>query len=123
MRKLLAVMLIGVFALGLCEAKKSHTCSDVQEDVVCPMVGGYTKYRAVEDSEKELLKTALKDSKDYKGMKVIPLKVATQVVAGTNYSFICTAKKSRKSSVIEVVVYQDLQGNLSASAPVDVPQE
>ena len=123
MRKLMAMLLIGVFSFGLCVAKNTQVCSESEEDVACPLVGGYTKYRAVEDSEKKLLKTALKGNKDYKGMKVTPLKVATQVVAGTNYSFICSAKKGKKTSVIEVVVYQDLQGNLSASAPVDVPKK
>lgn len=66
------------------------------------MTGAYTDHRSLEPSEKELFEAA------YKGdIKLTPLKVATQVVAGTNYSFIC---KDSDNNIFEVVIFEPLPG-------------
>ena len=64
------------------------------------MVGAYTNYRDVTQEEKALFNDT------YKGeVRLTPLKVMTQVVAGTNYRFLC---KDEKDSHYEVVIFRAL---------------
>lgn len=53
-------------------------------------VGGYSKTRRISDSEKELFTTL---TASIEGVEYRPMNVATQVVAGTNYRFLCKARE------------------------------
>lgn len=53
------------------------------------LVGGYSKYRAVTAEDLEIFIEAIKD---YKGVTFQPMLVATQIVAGINYRFVCNAE-------------------------------
>jgi hypothetical protein len=52
-------------------------------------LGGYVLHQEVGEKEIEIFKAALKG---WVGVDYNPLAVASQVVAGTNYLFICTGK-------------------------------
>lgn len=64
------------------------------------MCGAYAEYHALTDEDARVFGTAYKY-----GAKLTPRSVATQVVAGTNYKYICT---DASASAVEVVVFQPL---------------
>ena len=74
------------------------------------IVGGYSKPRTLSKEEKALFEEAVKG---LEGVEYKPLNVATQVVAGTNYRFICrgreTARKGKRFDAV-IVVYKPLPG-------------
>lgn len=66
------------------------------------MAGGYTQQRNLTKQEKQLFKNTYNGrGKD----KLTPISVATQVVNGTNYKFIC---KDKRGKIVTVVIYQSL---------------
>ncbi len=74
------------------------------------IVGGYTDQRRPSAEERELFETvtAQIDDIEYK-----PVSVATQVVAGTNYRFLCKARENRKRGKrfdAVIVIYKPLPG-------------
>ena len=74
------------------------------------IVGGYSKPRKLTKDEKALFEEAVQG---LEGVEYKPLNVATQVVAGTNYRFICrgreTARKGKRFDAV-IVVYKPLPG-------------
>lgn len=74
------------------------------------IVGGYSKQRPPTKEEKALFEEAVKG---LEGVEYKPLSVATQVVAGTNYRFLCrgreTARKGKRFDAV-IVVYKPLPG-------------
>ena len=76
------------------------------------MAGGYTQQRNLTKQDKQLFKNI------YKGKdKLTPISVATQVVNGTNYKFICKDKHGKK---VTVVIYQSLPYQGSKSKIVSI---
>ena len=76
------------------------------------MAGGYTQQRNLTKQDKQLFKNT------YKGKdKLTPISVATQVVNGTNYKFICKDKHGKK---VTVVIYQSLPHQGSKSKVVSI---
>ena len=78
-----------------------------QKTVLC---GGYTQQRPLSDAERALFRQV---TDSLAGVSYTPESVATQVVAGTNYRFVCTAKAATPDLATykaEVVVYQPLPG-------------
>jgi len=64
------------------------------------MVGAYDDGRTPTKDEIELFKDT------YKGnIELTPITVSTQVVAGTNYKFVC---KDKSGSIYQVIIYQKL---------------
>lgn len=51
-------------------------------------LGGYTAFRKIEEKENALFAKTL----NLLGVEYTPLAVATQLVSGTNYRFLCEAK-------------------------------
>lgn len=51
-------------------------------------LGEYTAFRKIEEKEKDLFRTVM----NLQGVNYNVLAVATQVVSGTNYRFLCEAK-------------------------------
>ena len=60
------------------------------------MDGGFTAFRAVDSEETQLLETVIGQ---LVGAAHKPLAVATQVVNGTNYAFLCESKVIRPDAV------------------------
>ena len=70
----------------------------------------YTGQRPLEASDRELFRRA---TTGMTGVSYTPESVATQVVAGTNYRFICTAKTTTpglETYEAEIIVFQPLPG-------------
>jgi len=83
------------------------------EDPLEP-VGGWTEYavgRIPSVTEKTAFENAVKDT-DYADYTLIST-LGTQVVAGTNYKFLCKAPDGTK---VVMVVYLDLQNNSSVTS-------
>ncbi len=92
--------------LGACgdDGVRSEKSGDTE------IVGGYSKPRKLTKDEKALFEEAVQG---LEGVEYKPLNVATQVVAGTNYRFICrgreTARKGKRFDAV-IVVYKPLPG-------------
>lgn len=75
-----------------------------------PLCGGYTGQRALTDDERQLFEDV---TRELDGVGYVPESVATQVVAGINYRFICTAKtvtRRPETYQAEITVYKPLPG-------------
>lgn len=73
------------------------------------ILGGYTAFRTMKEEEKTLFTKTM----NLKGVNYTPLAVATQVVSGINYKFLCEAKVVIPEAVpynTLVTVYAPLQG-------------
>lgn len=74
------------------------------------LCGGYTEQRALTDDERQLFEEV---TRGLDGIDYTPESVATQVVAGINYRFICTAKTltpKPETYQTEITVYKPLPG-------------
>lgn len=76
--------------------------------------GGYTQQRNLTKQNKQLFKNTY-NGKDKD--KLTPISVATQVVNGTNYKFICKDKHGKK---VTVIIYQSLPHMGSKSKVVSI---
>ena len=104
---------VGLFIIGLCvllvgckENKKEETKEDTK-------VGGWTlnkdtKAVAIPEEAEKAFKDAIKD---YKDMTLDPMVLlATQVVSGKNYMFLCKGTKDNTTDYRVSIVYKDLNG-------------
>lgn len=97
----------------LCLSLSLAACGDggagVKDDGT-EIAGGYSKPRPLTEDEKALFEAAVKG---LEGVAYKPMNVATQVVAGTNYRFLCrgreTARKGKRFDAV-IVVYKPLPG-------------
>lgn len=72
------------------------------------LMGGFTDQRALTAEDSVVFATA---TKDYAYLKLAPLSVATQVVAGTNYLFVCTTSGfNRPPTETMVKIFKPLPG-------------
>jgi hypothetical protein len=73
------------------------------------LVGGWTKYHSLTPADAEVFKIALAG---FVGVTYDPNTVATQVVAGMNYRFKCTASIPPADVIWEAIVeiYKPLSG-------------
>jgi hypothetical protein len=85
--------------------------------------GGWTAYTtAISSDAKKVFETAFKG---FVGVNYTPLAVATQVVAGTNYSFFCNAKGVYPGAVNEgamVDIFNPLQGEPHITSITKTPR-
>ncbi|MCL2109322.1 MAG: hypothetical protein FWH20_08275 [Oscillospiraceae bacterium] len=90
------------------------------EDLETPfIVGGYSEFRGLTDEDWEVFEEAMLS---WTGVRYQPFAVATQVVSGTNYRFLCTAKDvypGAQPTTKKVVIYKDLEGNVEITEIVD----
>lgn len=104
---ILASAALAFTACGGPGSKKPTQPEKEQQGMLC---GGYSSQRPLTDEEAVLFK---KVTEGLDGVGYTPQSVATQIVAGTNYRFICkavTATKDPKTYEAVVVVYQPLPG-------------
>jgi len=79
------------------------------------IVGGYTEEaREASETEVEVFNKAVADT-EYSGYTLVNV-LGTQVVAGTNYKFLC---KDADGAEKLMVVYADLEGNCSVTSVED----
>ena len=72
------------------------------------LMGGFTEQRPLTAEDSAVFATA---TKDYAYLKLAPLGVATQVVAGTNYLFVCTTSGfNRPPTETMVKIFKPLPG-------------
>lgn len=72
------------------------------------LMGGFTDQRPLTAEDSAVFATA---TKDYAYLKLAPLSVATQVVAGTNYLFVCTTSGfNRPPTETMVKIFKPLPG-------------
>jgi len=101
MRLIFMSLLTIICGLFSCTAQTDNYKSVEVEDVEkAEMVGAYTEGRIPTKDEIELFKDTYKG-----GIELTPITVSTQVVAGTNYKFVC---KDKCGSTYKVVIYQKL---------------
>ena len=88
-------------SLCACQTQNSRDLSaDKEATQAHPLVGAYTEGRSVSEDEMKLFRDT------YKGdVELTPISVSTQVVAGTNYRFICRDKDGHS---YRVTIYQKL---------------
>ena len=82
----LTIAALAAMLLTACGSPEKRTEKQQEKTILC---GGYTGQRPLEASDRELFRRA---TTGMTGVSYTPESVATQVVAGTNYRFICTAK-------------------------------
>lgn len=90
------------------QQEKSKTEQTMETTRTDRMNGAYTAQRPLNDEEKELFETVMAK---YVGVKYTPESVATQVVAGINYRFVCTAEPMTQASQTfkaEITIFQPL---------------
>lgn len=78
----LIIMAAALLCLGAC-ASTNRTAMKNSGETLC---GGYTAQREISAEELEMFKKATTEMEE----ELTPLSVATQVVAGINYRFVCT---------------------------------
>lgn len=119
--KKIVIITLAAAALSACGANrnnaatakqpgKSETSQSAETTRTEQMTGGYTNQRPLSEEEKELFKTA---TAKLLGVKYTPESVAVQIVAGTNYRFICTAQtvtREPRTYKAEVTVFKPLPG-------------
>ena len=123
MKKLLTLLLtlLMVFTLVGCNSTKEEEpvvvdTPQINEPVQEEIVGGFVDVedRTLTDELKQIFNKALEG---YVGMSLQPVELyQTQVVAGTNYKFVCSGTKTTNPPITGtyfVTVYQDLEGNCS----------
>ena len=127
MKKILTLLLTLLLFITLVGCNSSNDQSTIvdepekQEEVVEPkedepIVGGFVDVedRTITDELKEIFNKA---KEGYVGISLEPVELyQTQVVAGTNYKFVCSGTKTTNPPIkgtYFVTVYKDLQGNCS----------
>lgn len=94
----------------VCTAEKETKKKMEKQTESTVSVGGYTQQRPLDDPERELFRQV---THGMTGVSYTPESVATQIVAGTNYRFVCTAKTATlhtETYKAEVTVFQPLPG-------------
>jgi len=104
--------IMGGWALVAKIAKKNHPAAEPaavvsQPAEPQPLAGGYGEYRDLIDEEQAFFESV------YQGeVALTPKQVATQVVAGTNYRFLCESAEGvtyRVTIFVPLPCYQDTQ--------------
>ena len=98
----LTIAALAAMLLTACGSPEKRTEKQQEKTILC---GGYTGQRPLEASDRELFRRA---TTGMTGVSYTP-----QVVAGTNYRFICTAKTTTpglETYEAEIIVFQPLPG-------------
>ena len=103
----LTIAILAAILLTACGGPAKRTEKQQEKTILC---GGYTQQRPLEASERELFRQV---TADMTGVSYTPESVGTQVVAGTNYRFVCKAKTvtpNPETYRAEVIVFKPLPG-------------
>lgn len=125
MKKLLTILFTVLMVITLCGCTKKEETKPVEEEApevvdepaVGPVAGGWTIYNEEPQSQttEKGMAALEKALSGLTGAGYVPfLEMATQVVAGTNYMYLCkmtTVTPDAPVDLAVVVVYEDLSGN------------
>ena len=103
----LTIAILAAILLTACGGPAKRTEKQLKKTILC---GGYTQQRPLEASERELFRQV---KAGMTGVSYTPESVGTQVVAGTNYRFVCKAKTmtpNPETYRAEVIVFKPLPG-------------
>lgn len=103
----LTIAILAAILLTACGGPAKRTEKQQEKTILC---GGYTQQRPLEVSEHELFRQV---TAGMTGVSYTPESVGTQVVAGTNYRFVCKAKTvtpNPETYRAEVIVFKPLPG-------------
>lgn len=95
---LFAILCMALAGISSCSTNKGTATTDEKDNPY--LVGAYADFRSITDEEMQLFESAYTHQ-----AKLIPQSVATQVVAGTNYQFICT---DESDNAVKVVIFKPL---------------
>lgn len=108
MKRVLSVMVCCVVLLGAfvgCSSKKDPSSSTPASNIV----GGYSEDRELTVEDRELFDTAMGATSS--GRTYETLKVATQVVAGTNYRFTVIVDDNGTKYDAHIFIFKPLDGD------------
>ncbi|MBQ8543831.1 MAG: hypothetical protein IJ434_01545 [Alistipes sp.] len=111
MSKLLKILCIVALFCGTTSCEKVKSLVGIEESQ--GVVGGYSKPRNLTDEDIALFEQA---TAQLQGVEYKPMNVATQIVAGVNYRYLCKARridesgKKGKRFYAAIVVYKPLAG-------------
>ena len=108
--KRILIPALAAAVLAACGGPAPKTGKPEESREKTAMVGGYTEPRQPDAKELELFRQV---TADLTGVEYTPESVATQVVAGLNYRFVCKAQTVAPDTSAyraEVIVYQPLPG-------------
>lgn len=107
---LMAGIIVLMAACGS-HVRNHETTPEGKNHIMC---GAYSSMRNVSSDELAMFRQVT----DTLNLKLKPQQVATQVVAGINYKFVCkyTDKVQATSGTCIVVIYKPLQGNPSLTS-------
>lgn len=110
MKKLLiaACAALALTSCGIMNGKAQKS-SEMKHEIEKPMAGAYTAQRPLSKEDLALFRSV---TADLDGVRYVPESVATQIVAGTNYRFVCEAVVPGKAEIYraEITVFQPLPG-------------
>lgn len=89
---------------------KTQKSSEMKHEIEKPMTGAYTDQHPLSKEDLALFQSV---TADLDGVRYVPVSVATQVVAGTNYRFVCKAvamTREAETYRAEITVFQPLPG-------------
>jgi PBP1b-binding outer membrane lipoprotein LpoB len=118
MKKSLAVVFSEALLLGGLVGCSSATDAPKPATSEPAPVGAYTDERPVTAEDLEVFETAMKDVTNVENYK--PTKVATQVVAGTNYRFTVTVTEGDAKREAHVFIFKPLDGDPTFVSEEDV---
>lgn len=98
MRNLLSALICALLLLSCAQGNKEAKDTKRGHEQCC--CGAFADYRALSNEDIQLFEAAF-----HYALKLTPQCVTTQVVAGTNYKFIC---KDKANNDIKVVIFQPL---------------
>ncbi len=119
MRKIAILALAAAFVAGGCCGNRKAAANTEAETTATAvetaaadkqLVGGYTQQRELTEEDMAVFNAA---THGMVGVRYTPESVATQVVAGTNYRFVCSATtvtREPETYKAEVVVFKPLPG-------------
>lgn len=111
MSKLLKILCIVALFCGSTSCEKVKSLVGIEESQ--GVVGGYSKPHNLSDEELSIFEQA---TAKLQGVEYKPMNVATQIVAGVNYRFLCKARridengKKGKRYYAAIVVHKPLNG-------------
>lgn len=109
MKKAIVYVVLSLLALGLLAGCNTGAASEAPDAGSEAMAGAYTEDRAVTEEDLAIFNAALSDEQR---ASYEPQKVATQVVAGTNYRFYCADSSDAAASgsgFVYVYIFQPLE--------------
>lgn len=108
MKHIVTILLITLFCASCANGNKQNE-TPAEEEQAKTLCGGYTDQRDLSEEDIAFFKEVTAGEE----LVLTPVSVATQVVAGVNYKFLCRYedKAAGESGNCTVTIFRDLKGN------------